>query len=435
MFKSVSKLRAGHTLTISNETMTIEPYHEIEFAPEYNRSFADFAEEARAVITDSVNIHRNSDVPRGCFLSSGVDSSSLAGLLQRFEPTQTFSVGFDVEGYSELDAARNTARFLGTEHHEMKITAKEYLEELPSILWYMDEPVADPSAVGLYFVSKLASNHVKVAFSGEGADEFFGGYNIYREPYSLRMFKYMPEALRSMSGHLGRLMPPGMKGKSFLERGSMSLEERFVGNAKIFVDSEKENVLTSSFVASGQFTSTEFITSSLYNKVRHHDDITKMQYIDIHTWLRGNILLKADKMSMAHSLELRVPFMDIEVFKLAAKLPPEYKISPTNTKLLLREAMKEILPPDVQQRRKLGFPVPTRIWLKNEWYDWAKNLISTSRVEQWINKIYVLQLLDIHKEGKVDVSRKLWTILVFMMWHQVHIEGANASHEYKTLVT
>ncbi len=422
MFKSIYKLAAGHTIVIQNDQMTICPYYEVEFIPDHSRSLSDMAEEARAVLQESVNIHRNSDVPRGAFLSSGIDSSSLAGLLHQFELTKTFSVGFDIEGYSELEAARRTADFLGTDHHEMLITSSDYLKALPSIIWHMDEPVADPSAAGLYFVSRLASQYVKVAFSGEGADEFFGGYNIYREPHSLRMFNYLPRGIRSMSGVLSDLMPSGMKGKSYLSRGSMPIEERFVGNAKIFTDKEKDTILTTSYLRTGQYTSSDFITAPLYEKAKQYDDVTKMQYIDIHTWLRGDILMKADKMSMANSLELRVPFVDTKVFEFAASIPSEYKVNTSSTKLLLREAMKDIVPPDVQHRKKLGFPVPTRVWLKNEWYEWARTLIYTADVGEWINKSAVLQLLEIHKEGRVDVSRKLWTILVFMLWHKIFIE-------------
>ncbi|HUC91779.1 MAG TPA: asparagine synthase (glutamine-hydrolyzing) [Paenibacillus sp.] len=422
MFQSVSKLAAGHYMIIKEDTMTIRSYYSVQFHPDETKSFSDLVEEARAVMADSVRIHRNSDVPRGAFLSGGVDSSSLVGLLHRLEPTKTFSVGFDMPGYSELDEARKTAAYLGTDHHEIRISAQEYMDVLPSLVWHMDEPVADPSAVGLYFVSKIASQHVKVVFSGEGADEFFGGYNIYREPHSLRMLQQLPDGLRKMTGYLAELMPAGMKGRSFLQRGSQPLEERFYGNAKIFADPEKKEVLSASFIADGVYRPAQAVTAPLYRQAEAYDDVTKMQYIDIHTWLRGNILMKADKMSMANSLELRVPFVDKEVFKFAATIPTKYKVTPEATKVLLREAMKEVVPPDVQNRRKLGFPVPTRVWLRNEWYDWAKALIETANVGKWINKAYALRLLEMHRDGKTDASRKLWTLLVFMLWHQIYIE-------------
>ncbi|GGF90743.1 asparagine synthase (glutamine-hydrolyzing) [Paenibacillus abyssi] len=422
MFQSINKLKAGHYMVIQNDTLFIKSYYDVKFNPNENRSFSDLAEEARSVLNDSVKLHRDSDAARGAFLSSGIDSSSLVGMLHRLEPTKTFSVGFDMQGYSELEAARKIADYLGTEHHEIKVTAQEYMDVLPSLIWHMDEPVADPSAVGLYFVSKLASQHVKVVFSGEGADEFFGGYNIYHEPHSLRMFQASP-MIQKMAGVMANLMPTGMKGKSFLERGSMPLDRRFFGNAKIFMDSEKKNVLSEGWNKDGILPTHELL-APLYQQAKHYDDVTKMQYIDIHTWLCGNILMKADKMSMANSLELRVPFVDIEVFKFAASIPSKYRVTPDATKVLLREAMRDIVPPDVQSRKKLGFPVPTRVWLKKEWYTWAKELINSANVDRWINKTYVLHLLEMHKEGKADTSRKLWTILVFMMWHQMYIEDA-----------
>ncbi len=422
MFKSIYKLKAGHYLLITGDTMTIKPYYEVKFDQVVARPFSDLVEEGRSVITESVRLHRNSDTSKGAFLSGGVDSSCLAALLQRLEPTKTFSVGFNLSGYSELEEARATAKYLGTEHHEIRVGAKEYLDVLPALVWHMDEPVADSSAIGLYFVSKLASEHVKMVFSGEGADEFFGGYNIYREPYSLRIFNYLPSGMQRMTGFLANLMPTGMKGKSFLERGCQPIEERFFGNAKIFVDSEKHKLMSQQWVDTGLYTPSSSITAPLYDKAMDYDPITKMQYVDIHTWLRGNILMKADKMSMANSLELRVPFVDIEVFKFAASLPTKYKVTPNTTKMLFREITKGIVPSAVQTRKKLGFPVPIKIWLRNEWYEWAKQLIHAADVDQWLNKAYVLQLLESHKEEKVDNSRKLWTILTFMLWHQIYIE-------------
>lgn len=422
MFKGIYKLQAGHYMIIQESGVTIKPYYQVEFAPNETRSFSDLAEETRAVISESVRIHKNADVRKGAFLSGGIDSSSLVGLLQQLEPTQTFSVGFDMPGYSELDEARKTAAFLGTEHHEVQINAQQYMDALPSLIWHMDEPVADPSAVGLYFVSQLASQHVKMVFSGEGADEFFGGYQIYKEPYALRMFQALPGGMRKIAGYFAKLMPAGMKGKGFLERGSLLLEERFFGNAKIFMDHEKDQVLARWLAEAGDYPPTLHITKPLYEQAGSYDEVTQMQYVDIHTWLRGNILMKADKMSMANSLELRVPFVDTKVFEWAATIPTKYKVTPAETKILLREAMKDVVPPDVHQRKKLGFPVPTRIWLQKEWYEWAKHLIITADVDPWINKSFVLQLLEIHKEGKLDVSRKLWTVLVFMMWHQIYME-------------
>lgn len=422
MFQYVHKIPAGHCFKIENDQLNIQPYYVVEFNPDYSKPFSYFEEGIREVLRESVKIHRISDVPRGAFLSGGIDSSSLVALLQELEPTKTFSVGFDKEGYSELDLARSTAQYLGTDHHEIRVDAKTYLNNLPKLIWHQDEPLADPAAVGLYFVSYLASQHVKVAFSGEGADEFFGGYNIYREPQALRIFSMMPMWMRKFFGQMGSMLPEGIKGKNYLIRGSMPVEERFIGNAKIFTEEAKREILSQDLLSMGSFDTPQDVTRPIYNRIKDYDDVTKMQYVDIHTWLRGDILMKADKMSMANSLELRVPFVDLKVFEFAATIPTKYKIANGTTKYALREAMKDLLPPDVKMRKKLGFPVPIRVWLRNEFYPWAKETIETSQVDAYINKNTVLAMLEMHKEGKGDYSRKLWTILVFMVWHQIFVE-------------
>ncbi|MEW9667328.1 asparagine synthase (glutamine-hydrolyzing) [Ammoniphilus sp. 3BR4] len=421
MFDGIHKLPPGHSVLIQEGDMKIQPYWTVEFLPE-DKPFSYFVEGTRGILKDSVDKHRVSDVPRGAFLSSGIDSSSIVALLRQHEDVKTFTVGFDIPGYSELDIARETAQFLKTDHHEVKISADRYLEELPRLIWHQDEPVADPSAIALYFVAELASKHVTVVLSGEGADEFFGGYNIYREPHSLRFFSGMPGFLKSSLRHAAELLPEGTKGKSFIIRGSKSVEERFFGNALIFSEELKEKVTMKSLAADPMYVTAQEITAAIYKNAKSYDDVTKMQYLDIHTWLRGNILMKADKMTMANSLELRVPFVDPKVFEFAATIPTQYKIANGTTKHVLREAMKDILPPQIKSRKKLGFPVPTRHWLKHDFYNWAKELIYDSNVDEFINKAYVLYMLDEHKEGKADYGRKLWTVLVFMLWHQIYME-------------
>jgi asparagine synthase (glutamine-hydrolysing) len=421
MFRNIYKLEAGHQFTVENGTLTITPYYKVAFNPQ-ERPLADFAEETFAVLEDSVSSHRISDVPRGAFLSGGIDSSALAALLHRMEGAKTFSVGFEMPGYSELDLARKTADFLGTEHYEINVNANEYLEALPSIVWHQDEPVADPSAVGLYFVSKLASEHVKVVFSGEGADEFFGGYNIYREPHGLRHFERIPSWLSAILRAFADRLPEGVRGKSYLQRGTTPIEKRFYGNAKIFTDEAKKRIVHDELFHESPYEDASAVTAPYYQEAGIYDDVTKMQYVDIHTWLRGDILAKADKMSMAHSIELRVPFVDKKVFEVAATIPTHHKTAAGTTKYALRQAMKDILPEEVQGRKKLGFPVPTRVWLRSEWYGWAKELIQNAAVDRYINKSAVLAMLDEHRSGRRDNSRKLWVLLIFMLWHQIYIE-------------
>ncbi|ASS74972.1 asparagine synthase (glutamine-hydrolyzing) [Tumebacillus algifaecis] len=421
MFKGIHKLPAAHYMVIKGGKIKIERYWDLSFEPE-DRPLSYYIEGTQEILRNSVKAHMNSDVPRGAFLSSGVDSSTIVSLLKELEQVKTFTVGFEgAGGQSEVGYARETANILGTEHRDTIITAKEYLDVLPRLMFHQDEPIADPSAIALYFVAELASRYVTVVLSGEGADEVFGGYTIYREPLSLKMFDYLPMSMRRTLGSLAEKFPEGMKGRSFFMRGGKTLPERFVGNAFIFGEQMKEEFVRMNPEAMGLRRYLD-ITQPYYDRAAGYDDVTKMQYLDFHTWLPGDILMKADKMTMANSLELRVPFLDKEVFEFAAKIPAHYRTMNGTTKYVLREAVRDILPKEVAERPKLGFPVPTRHWLKKEHYQWARELIDASPIDHLINKQYVMQMLEDHKNGVRDNARKVWTILVFMMWHQIYVE-------------
>ncbi|PFR74236.1 asparagine synthase (glutamine-hydrolyzing) [Bacillus cereus] len=425
--------------TLTNDINKIEPGHyfikeigkEIEvyryWKPYFNASDIKKEEHIRAirdVLYDSVKVHMRSDVPVGAFLSGGIDSTIIASIAKEINPNLlTFSVGFEYRGFSEIDVAKETAEKLGVKNYSVLVTPQEFMNEFPKIMWHMDDPLADPAAVPLYFVAKEARKHVTVVLSGEGSDELFGGYNIYREPNSLKMFSYIPTSGRTVLKALSGVLKEGFKGKSFLERGCTPIEERYYGNAKIFREEEKIKLIKSY----NESVNYKDVTKPLYNEIKDYDDVSKMQYIDMYTWLRGDILLKADKMSTAHSLELRVPFLDKEVFDVASKIPTELKIANRTTKAILREAVRGIVPDHVLDRKKLGFPVPIRHWLKDEMYDWALNIIKESKTEHLIDKKYVLNLLEAHRTDKGDHSRKIWTVLTFMVWHQIYIE-----HTYDT---
>ncbi|MGN4724951.1 asparagine synthase (glutamine-hydrolyzing) [Bacillus cereus group sp. MYBK15-3] len=425
--------------TLTNDINKIEPGHyfikeigkELEvyryWKPYFNASDIKKEEHIRAirdVLYDSVKVHMRSDVPVGAFLSGGIDSSIIASIAKEINPNLlTFSVGFEHRGFSEIDVAKETAEKLGVKNYSVLVTPQEFMNEFPKIMWHMDDPLADPAAVPLYFVAKEARKHVTVVLSGEGSDELFGGYNIYREPNSLKMFSYISTSGKTVLKALSGALKEGFKGKSFLERGCTPIEERYYGNAKIFREEEKIKLIKSY----NESVNYKDVTKPLYNEIKDYDDVSKMQYIDMYTWLRGDILLKADKMSTAHSLELRVPFLDKEVFDVASKIPTELKIANRTTKAILREAVRGIVPDHVLDRKKLGFPVPIRHWLKDEMYDWALNIIKESKTEHLIDKKYVLNLLEAHRTDKGDHSRKIWTVLTFMVWHQIYIE-----HTYDT---
>jgi asparagine synthase (glutamine-hydrolysing) len=419
MSKGIQKLEPGHYFTKKiGAPMDIKRYWKAHFTPVV-KSEDEFTKEIRDVLFDSVKIHMRSDVPVGSFLSGGIDSSIIASIAKEFHPAiKTFSVGFEQNGFSEIDVAKETAEKLGVENISYVISPEEYMAELPKIMWHMDDPLADPACVPLYFVAREARKHVTVVLSGEGADELFGGYNIYREPQDLEIFNKIPAVGKSLLKGIATIMPEGMKGKSFIERGVTPMEERYIGNAKMFTEEEKRGLLNI-YKEGLQYTD---VTKPLYNESRGYDPVDRMQYIDIHTWMRGDILLKADKMTMAHSLELRVPFLDKAVFETASKIPTSLKTANGTTKYILRKAARGVVPDHVLDRKKLGFPVPIRHWLKNEMNEWAKNLIKESNTDHLINKAYLLKLLEDHCENKADNSRKIWTVLMFMLWHDVYVE-------------
>ncbi len=421
MFEGIQKLPPAHYLIARGSEVTIKRYYQLEFSP-IEQPISYFVDGILDQLRDSVHVHMNSDVPRGAFLSSGVDSSAIVALLKELEDVQTFTVGFEgAGGLSEIDYARETARVLGTVHRDTVITAKQYLDELPRLVYHQDEPVADPSAIALYFVSELASEHVTVVLSGEGADELFGGYTIYREPISLRMFNYLPPSMRTSLGEFAQLLPEGVKGRSFLTRGSKTVEQRFFGNAFLFSEAEKKRFVKFD-PDSMRYRRPLDITGQYYKQVQNTDDVTKMQYLDLHTWLPGDILMKADKMTMANSVELRVPFLDKNVFEFAAKIPMAYRMANGTTKHVMREAVRQLLPKEVTERKKLGFPVPTRKWLKDEHYQFARDLIGSSPLDDLFDKEYVLHLLEEHRQGVRDHARKIWAIVIFLLWHQTYVE-------------
>lgn len=377
-------------------------------------------DEITAVLEDSVAKHMRADVTVGAFLSGGIDSTAIAALAIRHNPDLiTFTTGFEREGFSEVDVAVATAEAIGARHITKVVSQNEFVAALPEIVWYLDEPVADPALVPLFFIAREARKHVKVVLSGEGADELFGGYTIYREPLSLKPFNYLPGPLRRGMGKMSKPLPDGMRGKSLLHRGSLTLEERYYGNARSFSDEQLRAVLPG---FSPDWTHTD-VTAPIYAQSSGWDPVARMQHIDLFTWLRGDILVKADKMTMANSLELRVPFLDPEVFAVASRLPVSAKITRTTTKYALRRALEPIVPAHVLNRPKLGFPVPIRHWLRaGELLDWAHQMLASSQADQFIDIAAARRMLDEHRSGVSDHSRRLWTVLIFLLWHAIFVE-------------
>ncbi|WP_167102097.1 asparagine synthase (glutamine-hydrolyzing) [Mycobacterium sp. DL592] len=423
LHRGIRRLESGCYAVISpGEAPKISRYFVPRFAA---KPFTAGSEQARydeitAVLEDSVAKHMRADVTVGAFLSGGIDSTAIAALAIRHNPRLiTFTTGFEREGFSEVDVAVASAEAIGARHVAKVVSQAEFVAALPEIVWYLDEPVADPALVPLFFIAREARKHVKVVLSGEGADELFGGYTIYREPLSLKPFDYLPRPLRKSLGRASRPLPEGVRGKSLLHRGSLTLEERYYGNARSFSDEQLRAVLPGFNPA---WTHTD-VTAPIYAQSAGWDPVARMQHIDLFTWLRGDILVKADKMTMANSLELRVPFLDPAVFAVASRLPYDQKITRTTTKYALRRALEPIVPAHVLNRAKLGFPVPIRHWLRSgELMEWAYEMIDRSQAGHLVDIAAVRTMLDQHRAGESDHSRRLWTVLIFMLWHAIFVE-------------
>lgn len=416
MIKNIKQIPPGYLFTIKNNKLELIQYNKINLTPQKDID----AKDIQNVIVDSISRHMEANVEVGTFLSGGIDSSIVATIASSINPKiKSFSVGFGLEGYNELEVASQTAKELGIENIQIKVSQEEYIKSLPEVVYYLDDPVADPSEVGIYFLSREARKHVTVVLSGEGADELFGGYNIYKEYNSVAPIVKMPDYIQKILNNVSKIMPE-MKGKSYLYRATTPLTQRYIGNAKIFENEEVKELLK---VYKDEY-KYQNIISPIYKEAidNKYDYVTTMQHVDINTWLRGDILQKADKMSMAASIELRVPFLDKEVLNLAKNLKLNQKISDTNTKVLLREAFKDIVPKHVVQKKKLGFPTPIRVWLKEDLGKVVRETIDSANVDKYINKSYAIKLLDDHIENKKDNSRKIWTVFMFCIWYQIFIE-------------
>lgn len=414
-FKNVYKLLPGHYLKYKDGDLEIKRYYELKLEPDDSKSYEEWRDGIKERLEDSVKAHKISDVEVGSFLSSGVDSSYIAA---SSDVDKTFTVGFNNEKYSEISYAKDLSEKIDTENISKVITKEEYFKKLTKIMYYMDEPLADPSAIALYFVTKLASENVKVSLSGEGADEIFGGYNIYQESFVWPWYYKIPYPIRFAIGKVAGIFP-SHRGLNFLVRRGKKLEDRFVGNAFIFDNKEINKLLSFKRETKGF----QDLTKEFYDKVSDKDSVVKMQYIDFNFWLIGDILLKADKMSMANSLEVRVPFLDKPLIEYARHLPTKYKVDKYKTKKIFRDIAHEKLESKVSDKKKLGFPVPIRVWMKDDdVYMTIKNRFNGASKFFKVDKI--IKLLDDHRAGKADNSRKIWTIYIFLLWYDVYFGGA-----------
>lgn len=418
-FKDVYKLPPAHYFTYKNGQMEKVRYFRPDFC-EQNGVLDYYADLVDKAVRESVKAHKIADVEVGSFLSSGIDSSYIA---EAADVDKTFTVGFassDGDRYNEISYAKDFADTIGVENISKVITPEEYWDTFPLIQYHMDEPLADPAAIALYFVSKLASQHVKVVMSGEGADELFGGYRIYQEPYTLTFYDKLPFCIRRLVSKICERLPQ-KHGINYLVRRGKTIEERFIGNAFIFGLKERNDILKSEVAKNAS--SPQILCKKFYDEVKDKDTLTKMQYLDINMWLMGDILLKADKTSMANSLELRVPFLDKKVLELARIIPRDCRVNEKTTKLALRKAAERTLPKRTAQKDKLGFPVPIREWLKEDkYYNTVKTMFTSHAASVYFDTEKLLALLETHRSGKADASRKIWTVYTFLVWYDEYFK-------------
>ena len=416
-FEGVYCLMPGHYLWYKNGEVETTRYFEARFNPDEEMTEEEAVDKIEKVFENSVNAHKIADVEVGCFLSSGVDSSYVSTY---FADQKTFTVGFDFgEKYNEISWAKNLSEKIGVEHHTHLISSEEFWDAVPTVQYHMDQPLADPSCIALYFVSRLASHYVKVVLSGEGADELFGGYTCYNDPRVFKIYQtIVPHCIRKAIRAICRKLPD-IKGRDYLIRACDKLEERYIGNAFMYDYKQKQELLKDPSIA----TRPQDLTRKYYYRCRKYDDVTKMQYLDINMWMVGDILLKADRMSMANSLELRVPFLDKEVFKVASSLPTKLRCNKHNTKYAMRKAAVRHMPEATAEKEKLGFPVPTRVWLRDEkYYNVVKTKFKGKTAEKFFNTDVLVSWLDSHFSGKEDNSRRVWTIYVFLVWYDIYFD-------------
>lgn len=412
-FKNVYKLLPGHYFKYDFETNKVvtEKYYQVKFDAK-NQGFDQLVKEIDKTITSSIDTHLISDVPIGAYLSGGIDSSYVVSYLK---PDKTFSVGFDYQNFNEVPYAKELSDMLHIQNVSELINADDFFDSLDKVQYYADEPTANLSAVPLYFLSDLASRHVKVVLSGEGADELFGGYPFYKEDDLLIKYRKVPGFIRKALKTIVSPLPE-FHGKNFLTKGGSKVEDYYIGNAFVFDNREANNILSDKYQSNITFQS---ITKPYYDEVKGKDDLTKMQYLDMHFWLPNDILLKADKMSMANSLELRVPILDKEVFALASTIPSEYKLSHGTTKYILRQAASSRIPEAWYKRPKKGFPVPIIKWFREEkYYNLAKETFNSDFASEFFDVKKLNKMLDEHYTGKKNHCRKIWTVYVFLIWYK-----------------
>lgn len=417
-FKNVYKLKPGHYFKYQSKTLTINKYFDILY-DKVNKPYQEYQKEIKDVLANSIKYHQiTSDVEVGSYLSGGVDSSYVVSVAK---PDKTFSVGFKETGFDETEMAQEFSKLMGVKNYRRYISKEDFFNSLPKVQYYTDEPHANLSTVPLLFLSQLAHEQVKVVLSGEGSDEMFGGYNEYLEPLPVKIYMNLPGFIKKPIAAIAKKLPH-FPGKNTLIKYSRPFCERYIGHASIMTEDEANNILANHL--KDNMTTTD-VLKPYYDKVKHENDIVKKMYLDMHFWLPQDILLKADKMTMANSLELRVPFLDKEVWEVASKIPTKYLIRNKKTKEIFRSIADEVMPDEWSKRRKLGFPVPFSKWIKEEkYYKLIKEAFNKDYVSKYFNQEYINTLLEDHYHNKANNGRKIYNIYIFLVWYDVYFGEA-----------
>lgn len=416
IFKNVFKLPGAHCFTYKNGELKVERYYKIEYKIENDKSLEYWEDAITKEFTESVSMHQIADVEVGCFLSSGVDSSYVVKEISKgTKKVKTFSVGYEEEKYSELPYAQDFSNVIGVPNIANKVSADEFFDAVPEIQYYMDEPLPNPSEIPLYFLAKNARRYVKVVLSGEGADELFGGYPMYLAGGHFDHYSHkVPRPVRKVLGTVAKHCP-NFKGKNFLVRGAMEPYQRFMRANYVFQSAERQKFLKRPIASKVP----EEYSKRYFDEVSNLDEPTQLQYVDMHTWMIYDILLKADRMSMANSLELRVPFLDKKMLELSTRIPSRYRAANETTKIALRGAAIKQLPERTANKKKLGFPVPLNDWLREDkYYNKVKAAFQSDIAEKFFVTSELMKLLDDHKSGKALNMQKIWSFYTFILWYE-----------------
>jgi asparagine synthase (glutamine-hydrolysing) len=416
--EGVHKLKPGHILTVTpKHGLRIRQYWDVVFDPDYGKSESYFIERLRDLLEEAVRLRLIADVPLGAFLSGGIDSSAVVATMARISsgPVKTFSIGFPDKDYNELDYARKVARKFGTDHHEL-IVDPNVLSVIDDLAWYLDEPFGDSSAIPTYMVSKLAAEHVTVVLSGDGGDELFAGYDRYLKERRERKLARIPLPIRAVAGLAGRIMPEGMKGRNFLRHLAFNGADRYFDTNILFREVEKASLFEPGAYELIHRDDPRSVWRALLDDGKTHW-LTSLQYMDLKSYLPNDILTKVDRMSMAHSIEARVPLLDHKLVEFAATIPPELKLRGKTTKYIFKKALEGILPREILDRPKRGFAIPLGRWFRGQLSMYVRDLLlSRKSLDRGLfRKSYIERLIRMNDRGR-SLDLQLWTLITFELW-------------------